>query len=138
MNDVEPRLAIVKIWSAEAARDNDVPLVTICGIGECVRETIKIWNEIDLVLLVAFFSTCTREMWMETEADSNSPQPSRASRRSLPRCCIRVGFLRALPPCPSTTTSGTLWLCDAQSYLRMRRAFQPLGEMRDRDLRVGG
>ena len=59
MNDVEPRLAIVKIWSAEAARDNDVPLVTICGIGECVRETIKIWNEIDLVLLVAFFSTCT-------------------------------------------------------------------------------
>ena len=47
MNDVDPRLVIVKIWNAVAARDNVVPPVTICGIGEFKRETITIWKEDD-------------------------------------------------------------------------------------------
>ena len=45
MNDVDPRLAIVKIWNAVAARDSQVPPVTICRIGEFERETNTICKE---------------------------------------------------------------------------------------------
>ena len=45
MNDVDPRLAIVKIWNAVAARDSQVPPVIICRIGEFERETNTICKE---------------------------------------------------------------------------------------------
>ena len=45
MNDVDPRLAIVKILNAAAARDSQVPPVTISRIGELERETNTICKE---------------------------------------------------------------------------------------------
>ena len=42
MKDVDPRLAIVNIWNAVAARDIQAPPMTICRIGEYKRETTTI------------------------------------------------------------------------------------------------